>query len=60
MIARLKIAKKLGIDHVKVYSNLQLMVGHVNDSCEAQKESKRKYLDKVKSLISAFGSFDIQ
>ena len=36
------------------------MVGQVNGNYEVRKKNMKKYLDKVRSLISAFSDFDIQ
>ena len=36
------------------------MVGHIKGGYEARKENMKRYLQKIKDLISIFWSFDIQ
>ena len=45
---------------MKVYGDSQLVVGQINGTYEVQEESMKKYLKKMKSLISVFSSLNIQ
>ena len=56
----LRIAKELGVQDQKVYSDSQLVVGHVKDGYEAREKNMIKYLQKVKDVISVFSSFRVQ
>ena len=60
LIAGLKIVKELEVDRLQVYSDSQLVVGQVSENYEAREDSMAKYLEKVKEIIPAFGSFDIK
>lgn len=54
LIASLKASKELGVQHLKVYSDSQLIVSHVLNEYEAREKSLKKYLQKVKDLIPIF------
>ncbi|XP_075633474.1 uncharacterized protein LOC142605935 [Castanea sativa] len=54
LIIGLSLAKALGVDSVVVQSDSQLVIGQVNETCEAKKERMMKYLNKVRNLIDAF------
>lgn len=43
-IASFKIAKELGVQYLKAYSDSQLVVGHVLNEYEAKEENIKKYL----------------
>ena len=60
LIVGLRIAGELEANRLKVYSDSQLVVRQVGGNYEAWEESMKKYLEKVRSLILAFSSFDIQ
>ncbi|EHA8591484.1 hypothetical protein COCNU_scaffold060974G000040 [Cocos nucifera] len=60
LIVGLKIARKLKVDRLQVYSDFQLVVDQVSSSYEAQEESMVRYLGKVRNLTPAFDSFGIQ
>lgn len=47
------------MQYLKAYSDSQLIVGHVQNDYKAREENM-KYLSKVRELIQAFRSFDIQ
>lgn len=53
------IAKELGAQHLKAYSDSQLAYHILNES-EAKEESMNRYLQKVRDLTSTFYSFSIQ
>lgn len=46
--------------HLKAFSNSQLVISCMLNEYEAKKENMEKYLQKVKDLIQAFHSFNIQ
>lgn len=50
MLAGLKISKKLGIQHLKVYSDSQLIIDHVYNKYDAQEKNMKKYLSRAKDL----------
>lgn len=54
------ISKESGVQYLRAYSDSQLIVGHVCDEYETREENMKKYISKVKNLIRAFRSFDIQ
>ncbi|XP_038971178.1 uncharacterized protein LOC120104328 [Phoenix dactylifera] len=60
LIARLKLAKELKAEDLRVFSDSQLVVSQVLEDFEAKEPSMQKYLQKVRELISALGSFNIQ
>lgn len=49
LLARLEIAKELGVQDLKVYSDSQLVVGHVKGNSKARKENMIKYLQRSKN-----------
>lgn len=60
LITGLGTAKELGLQDLKVYSDFQLVVGHIKDDCKARKQNRVKYLQQVKDLIHVFHSFEVQ
>ena len=50
----------MGAQHLKVFSDSQLVVGHIKDEYEAQEENIKRYLRKVKDLILVFLCCDIR
>lgn len=48
------------MQHLKAYSDSQLIIDHMHDEYEARKENIKKYLWNVKDLIRPFWSFDSQ
>lgn len=48
LIIGLRISKELGIQHLKACSDLQLVVSHAQNECEAKEENISKYLLKIK------------
>ncbi len=59
LIAGLKLAKELKAGNLKVFSDSQLVVNQVLKDFEAKEPSMQKYLQKVRDLTSALGSFNI-
>lgn len=51
-------AKKLGVQELKAYSDSQLVAGHIRDAMRHGREHG-KYLQKVRDLASKFYSFEI-
>ncbi|XP_073098843.1 uncharacterized protein [Elaeis guineensis] len=60
LLSSLKVVRKAGAQHLKVFSDSQLVVGHIKGDYEAREENMKRYLQKVKDLTSIFLSFDIQ
>lgn len=60
LIAGHKIAKEVGVRHLTIFSDFQLVVGQVKGKHEAREENIKRYFGKVKDLISLFQRFDIQ
>ena len=59
MLVSLKIAKKLDIDNLKVFTDSQLISGQVKDDYESRDPTMVKYLQKMKDLILTFKYFNI-
>ena len=59
LLVGLKIAKKLGINNLKVFTDSQLITRQVKGEYEARDPTIAKYLQKVKDLTSIFGYFEI-
>lgn len=60
IIIRLEVAKELEVQDLKVYSNTQVIVGHMKGNCMVREENMVKYLQKVRKLTHAFDNFEIQ
>ena len=60
LIVGLKIAKELEADWLQIYSDSRLVVEKVDGNYEAREDSMIQYLEKVKSMTPAIGSFDIK
>lgn len=60
LIASLAIAKELEVQHLKAYSDSQLIIGHVLNEYEVREKNIKKYLQKVRDLTSTFYTFNIQ
>nr|XP_027063058.1 uncharacterized protein LOC113689487 [Coffea arabica] len=60
VIAGLQLARKLGVAHILVYSDSQLVVCQVLGEYEAREEVMHRYLSKVLQLVAHFESFKIQ
>ena len=54
LITGLTLAKELGAQELKVFSDSQLVVGQVNGEFEAWSPSMIEYLKKVKEIIAQF------
>ena len=60
LITGLKIVREAGAQHLKIFSDSQLVVRQVKGEYEAKEDNMKRYLLKVKGLISSFTHFDIQ
>ncbi|XP_027158450.1 uncharacterized protein LOC113760075 [Coffea eugenioides] len=60
VIIVLQLARKLGVGHILVYSDSQLVVCQILGEYEAREEVMHRYLSKVHQLIAHFESFEIQ
>lgn len=59
LLGDLKLAKQLEIGQLKVFTNSQLVDGQVTDEYEARDLTMTKYLNKVRTLMSALKYFSI-
>lgn len=59
LLADQKLAKQLGIDHLKVLTNFQLIANQVTGKYEAQDSTMTKYLVKVWALTTTLKYFRI-
>ncbi|XP_038971180.1 uncharacterized protein LOC120104330 [Phoenix dactylifera] len=60
LVARLKLAKELKVEDLKVFSDSQLVVNQILGDFETMEPSMQKYLQKVRNLTSTLSSFNIQ
>ncbi|XP_073098880.1 uncharacterized protein [Elaeis guineensis] len=47
LLSGLRVAKKVGAQHLNVFSDSQLVVSHIKGGYEARKENMKRYLQKV-------------
>ena len=59
LLVDLKIAKELEVNKLKVFTDSQLIVGHIKGEFEARDPTMAKYLQRAKDLISTFKYFEI-
>ncbi len=60
LVAGLKLAKELGVEDLKAFSDSQLVVNQIVGDFEARDPTMQKYLQKVRNLTSTLDSFHIQ
>ena len=60
LIAGLKVTREAGVQHLKVFSDSQLVVRQIKDGYEVRKKNMKRYLQKIKDLTLFFLSFDNQ
>ncbi|XP_073116196.1 uncharacterized protein [Elaeis guineensis] len=60
LVYGLRVARKVGDQHLKVFSDSQLVVGYIKGDYEAREKNMKRYLQKIKNLTLIFLSFDIQ
>ena len=60
LLSGLRVVREAGAQHLKVFSDSQLVISHIKDGYEVREENMKRYLQKVKDLISTFLSFYIQ
>ena len=60
LIMRLKLAKKLQVDNLKVYSDSQLVMKKVNENYQVRGEKMVTYLVKVKKLMRSISVVTIE
>ena len=53
----LRLVKELKVNHLKVYSDSQLVVNRVNETYQAREEKMVTYLEKAKELIRSISKF---
>lgn len=54
-----KIIKELGVEHLIIFNNSQLVVGQVKGEYKTREENMKKYLAMAKILAKSFQSFNI-
>ena len=59
VIAGLRMALKLGAESVEIWSDSQVIVGHIRGKFEAKGEKMKMYLSKVQNMQSSFQKFSI-
>ena len=59
VIAGLRMALKLGAESMKIGSDSQVIVGHIQGEFEAKGEKMKMYLSKVQHMQSSFQKFSI-
>lgn len=60
LVTGLRIPRGVGVEHLRVKCDTQLVVNQVNGQYAALKPSMKTYLREVKSLIEKFKSFKIE
>ncbi|XP_028118776.1 uncharacterized protein LOC114316305 [Camellia sinensis] len=60
LIAGLRLARDIGVDHLCVSSDSRLVVGQITDEFDAKEETMRSYRDIALSLTRLFNSFHIK
>lgn len=59
LVFGLKLARELQVRNIEVFTDSQLMVGHINGDYETRDAVMTKYLFEAKKLISCFPRFTI-
>ena len=59
LVAGIRLAKELGITHLRAFSDSQLVVEQVKGDIEARDPTMKWYLQKLQTLISSFKLFEI-
>ena len=59
VIAGLRMALELGTESVKIWSDSQVIMGHIRGEFEANGEKMKMYLSKVQRMQSSFQKFSI-
>ena len=54
LLQDLELVKSLGVDLILVQGDSQMVIGQVNEMCEAKEEQMKRYLEKVKQCIKGF------
>jgi ribonuclease HI len=60
VVAGLELVMELGADSVEMWSDSQVIVGHIRREFEAKGEKMKKYFTKVQSMQTAFRKFCIK
>nr|GEW56174.1 protein NYNRIN-like [Tanacetum cinerariifolium] len=60
LLARLRIAKKMGVQSLSIKVDYKLVASQINGNYEACKKNMIRYLNKVKEYIGCFKNFKIQ
>jgi ribonuclease HI len=60
VVAGLAMAQEFGAENVGMRSNSKVIVGYIQGEYKAKEERMKKYLSKVRELITQFKSFTIK
>jgi ribonuclease HI len=60
LLSGLRIARKMGVQNIKVFVDSQLVANHINGSFEANQSSMQQYLEETRKVISEFSKFTIE
>ena len=58
LITGMEVARKMGAESLRVYSDSQLVVNQVLGIYEAKKEPMQKYANRVREIKSLFGQVE--
>ncbi|XP_022156050.1 uncharacterized protein LOC111023020 [Momordica charantia] len=59
LLAGLRVAKGLGANHTKVFSDSQLVVNQIKEEYQTKDSRMEKYLSKVRSHLAQFGTCEV-
>ncbi|XP_028085991.1 uncharacterized protein LOC114286969 [Camellia sinensis] len=60
LIASLRLAKDIGVNHIRVFSDSQLIVGQITGKFDAKEETMQAYKDIALPLVRLFNIFQIK
>ncbi|XP_022157920.1 uncharacterized protein LOC111024530 [Momordica charantia] len=59
LLAGLRVAKGLRANHIKVFSDSQLIVNQIKEEYQTKDPQMEKYLSKVRSHVAQFGTYEV-
>lgn len=60
LIAGLRLARDIGVSHIRVFNDSQLIVGQITGEFDAKEDTMRAYRDIALPLVRLFNTFHIQ
>lgn len=60
LIVGLRLAKKLGVQNLKIFNDSQLIFSRVLKNYQAREENMRAYLQKVEELLGHFTEYKVE